>query len=162
MLSRCWCELKQDAEPVIHPPRRVPESMKGAVKKELKRMIEIDVIEKVDQPTDWVNSVVYVTSRVRRPHHYTQVLDDILPQLQGASAFSILDARSGYWNVKLDDESKLLTTFNTPYGRYCFRSLLFGLLSAQGVFHKKFDQTFEGLHGVVAISDIVVFLKFEA
>ena len=63
MLSRCWCELKQDAEPVIHPPRRVPESMKGAVKKELKRMIEIDVIEKVDQPTDWVNSVVYVTSR---------------------------------------------------------------------------------------------------
>ncbi|KAK2185169.1 hypothetical protein NP493_244g02014 [Ridgeia piscesae] len=50
--------LKQDAEPVLHPPRRVPESMKDAVKKELKRMIEIDVIEKVDQPTDWVNSVV--------------------------------------------------------------------------------------------------------
>ena len=68
------------------------------MKKELKRMIEIDVIEKVDQPTDWVNSVVYVTKRRicldpkglnncnRRPHH---VLDDILPQLQGA----ILDSR---------------------------------------------------------------------
>ena len=54
-------DLKQNAEPVIHPPRRVPESMKDAVKKELQRMIEIDVIEKVEQPTDWVNSVVYVT-----------------------------------------------------------------------------------------------------
>ena len=54
-------DLKRDAEPVIHPPRRVPDSMKDIVKKELKRMIEIDVIEKVDQLTDWVNSVVYVT-----------------------------------------------------------------------------------------------------
>ena len=104
-------DLKQDAEPVIHPPRRVPESMKEAVKKELSRMIAIDIIEKVDQPTDWVNSVVYVTKPsgelricldpkdlntcVRRPHHYTQVLEDILPQLQGTSVFTILDARSG-------------------------------------------------------------------
>ncbi|KAK2146081.1 hypothetical protein NP493_3769g00000 [Ridgeia piscesae] len=147
--------------------------------KELKRMIEIYVIEKVDQPTDWVNSVVYVTkppgelriclypkdlnNYVRRPHHYTQVIDDILPQLQGASVFSILDARSGYWNVKLDDQSKLCTTFNTPYGRYCFRRLPFGLVSAQDVFQKKVYQTFEGLPGVVAIADdIVVFGNNEA
>ncbi|KAK2190146.1 hypothetical protein NP493_86g04009 [Ridgeia piscesae] len=172
-------DLKQDAEPAIHPPRHVPESMKDAVKKELKRMIEIYVIEKVDQPTDWVNSVVYVTKPsdelriclnpknlincVRRPHHYIQVLDDILLQLQGASVFSILDARSGYWNVKLDDESKLLTTFNTPYGRYCFRRLPVGLVSVQDVFQNKVDQTFEGLPVVVAIGDdIVVFGKTEA
>ena len=172
-------DLKQDAKPVIHPPRRVPGSMKEAVKKELSRMIDIDIIEKVDQPTDWVNSVVYVTKPsgelricldpkdlntcVRRPHHYTQVLEDILPQLQGASVFTILDARSGYWNVKLDDESKLLTTFNTPYGRYCFRRLPCGLISAQDVFQKKVDQTFEDLPGVIAIADdIVVFGKTEA
>ena len=53
--------MKQDTERVIDLPRRVPESVKDVVKKELKRMIEIDVIEKVGQPTDWVNSVVYVT-----------------------------------------------------------------------------------------------------
>ncbi|KAK2159321.1 hypothetical protein NP493_1728g00027 [Ridgeia piscesae] len=51
-------QKSKDAELVIHPSRRVPESVKDAVKKELKRMIEIDGIEKVDQPTDWVNSVV--------------------------------------------------------------------------------------------------------
>ena len=65
--------------------------------------------------------------------------------------------------MKLDDESKLLTTFNTPYRRYCFRRLPFGLVSAQDVFQKKVDQTFEGLPGVVAITDdIVVFGKTEA
>ena len=100
---------------------------------------------------------------MRRPHHYIQVLDDILLQLQGASVFSILEARSGYWNVKLDDESKLLTTFNTPYGRYCFRRLPVGLVSVQDVFQNKVDQTFEGLPVVVAIGDdIVVFGKTEA
>ncbi|KAK2172687.1 hypothetical protein NP493_940g00016 [Ridgeia piscesae] len=178
-LAGITLDLKQDAETVVHSPRRVHESMKYAVMKELKRMIEIYVIEKVDQPIDWVNRVVYVTKPsgelricpdpkdlnncVRRPHHYTHILDDILPQLQGASVFSILDARSGYWNVKLDDESKLLTTFNAPYGRYCFRRLPFRLVSAQDVFQKKVDQTFEGLPGVVAIADdIVVFGQTEA
>ena len=152
-------DLKQDVEPVIHPPRRVLESLKESVKKKLSRMIQLDIIEKVDQPTGWVNSVVYVTKPsgeiricldpkdlntwTRRPHHYTHAKDDILPQLQGASVFTILDARSGYWNVKLD-ESKLLTTFNTPYGPYCFRRFPFGLVSAQDVFQKKVYQTFEG------------------
>ena len=65
--------------------------------------------------------------------------------------------------MKLDDESTLLTTFNTPYGRYCFRRLPFGLVSAQDLFQMKVDQTFEGLPGVVAIADyIVVFGKTEA
>ena len=59
--------------------------------------------------------------------------------------------------------TKLLTTFNTPYGRYCFRRLPFGLISAKDVFQKKVDQTFEDLPGVIAIADdIVVFGKTEA
>ena len=50
-----------------------------------------------------------------------------------------------------------------PYGRYCFRRLPFGLISAQYVFQKKVDQTFEDLPGVIAIADdIVVFGKTEA
>jgi len=52
-------DLKQDAEPVIHPPRRIPESIKDVVKKELKRMIILNNIEKIGQPTDWVSSGVY-------------------------------------------------------------------------------------------------------
>lgn len=172
-------ELRPDAEPVIHPPRRIPESLREPLKTELQRMIDLDIIEKVDVPTDWVSSLVYVTKpngelricldpcdlnkSIRREHHYTPTLDDVLPRLANARKFSILDARSGYWNVKLDDESKLLTTFNTPFGRYAFRRLPFGLNSAQDVFQKKVDQTFEGLPGVIGIvDDIVVYGKDDA
>ena len=142
-------EMHANAEHVVHPPRRVPESLKDALKKEIERMKDLDGIEKVEHPTDWVNSIVYVTKTsdelcicldpkdlnqwVKRPHYYTQTLADTTPRLHGASLFTILDARSGYWNVKLDEQSRLLTTFNTPFGRFCFKRLPFGLISAQDV-----------------------------
>lgn len=172
-------DLKPNAEPVIQPPRRVPESLKVPLQRELKRMVDLDIIEPVDGPTDWVNSLVYITKpngdlricldpcdlnkSIRREHHYTPTLDDILPQLNGAKVFSILDARSGYWNVQLDRESQLLTTFNSPYGRFCFKRLPFGLVSAQDIFQKKIDQTFDSITGVIGIADdIVVFGTNEA
>ena len=37
---------------------------------------------------------------IKRPHHYTQTLDDVLRKLSGAHFFTTLDARSGYWNIK--------------------------------------------------------------
>ena len=53
-------ELNERVQPVIHPPRRVPEPIRSRVTKELHRMEAEGVIEKVDQPTDWVNSMVTV------------------------------------------------------------------------------------------------------
>ena len=47
-------ELKENAQPVVVPPRKLPFAMKQRVKKELYRMEKIGVIEKVDKPTDWV------------------------------------------------------------------------------------------------------------
>jgi len=85
-------------------------------------------------------------------------LDDILPHLSGAKYFTKLDARSGYWTIKLSEESSYLTTFNTPFGRYRFCRLPFGLKSSQDEFQRKIDESFEGLDGVVAIvDDILVF-----
>ncbi len=57
-------ELNKTVKPVVHPPRRVPEAIRSRVTKELHRMEEEGVIEKVDQPTDWVNSMVTVI----KPH----------------------------------------------------------------------------------------------
>ena len=56
-----------------------------------------------------------------------------------------------------------LTTFNSPFGRYRFLRMPFGLKMAQDVFQSKIDQTFEGCEGVIGISDdIVVFGTTEA
>ncbi|CAB3997499.1 Hypothetical predicted protein [Paramuricea clavata] len=120
--------------PVIHPPRRVPISLKDDIKHELEEMEQLDIITKVreGEPTAWVNSLVYrrkpngrlricldpkdLNAAIQRDHHVTPTLEEILPKLNGATHFSILDARSGYWNVTLDEESSYLTTFNSPFG----------------------------------------------
>ena len=158
--------------PVIHPPRRVPEALREPLKKELEALVQQGIITKVDEPTDWVNSLVCVTKSngtlrlcldpkdlnraIKRPHHRTPTLEDILPKLNGARYFSIVDARSGYWNIKLDYESSLCTTFNSPHGRYRFLRLPFGLICAQDIFQKKVDEAFGDLPGVTGIADDIV------
>ena len=136
--------------PVVHAPRRCPIHIKDDVRNEINQMVGLGVIEKVEEPTDWVSSIVYsrksngklricldpkdLNTAIKRPHYPTPTLEEITHKLAGSMIFSKLDARHGYWSVQLDDESKRLTTFNSPFGRYCFRRLPFGLNLSQDVF----------------------------
>ena len=46
-------ELTADAQPVKHAARRVPESVRPKVKRELDRLVQEDIIKPVECPTDW-------------------------------------------------------------------------------------------------------------
>ena len=50
-------QLRPDAEPVVEPCRKVPFGKFKELEEELKRMEENDVITKITEPTDWVNSL---------------------------------------------------------------------------------------------------------
>ena len=93
-----------------------------------------------------------LNAAIQREHHVTPTLEEILPKLTGATVFSIADAKCGYWNVVLDKESSYLTTFNSPFGRYRFNRMPFGLKMAQDVFQTKIDQTFVGCEGVAGMA----------
>lgn len=90
---------------------------------------------------------------IRRPRYPMKTLNDVLLLLSGAKYFTKLDARSGYWNIKLFEQSSYLATFNTPYGRYRFLRLPFGLKSSQDEFQRKTAECFSDLSGTVAIVD---------
>ena len=53
------------------------------------------------------------------------ILDDLPPELSHAEVFSTVDLTAGYWHCVLDEESSLLTTFSTPFGRYKWNRLPF-------------------------------------
>lgn len=53
-------QLKEGAQPVVHAPRRVPAALKDKLKEELDRMESLEVIRKVEEPTEWVNSMVCI------------------------------------------------------------------------------------------------------
>lgn len=166
--------LKPDAVPAVHSPRRVPETLKERLREELSRMEENNIIAKVDKPTEWVNSMVIVEKKdkrlricldprdlnkaIQREHFQLPSVDDVISQLAGGKYFSTLDANAGYWAIPLTEESSYLTTFQTPYGRYRYLRLPYGINSAQEVFHKRITQLFDGIEGVVSfIDDILVY-----
>lgn len=175
--GECNLHVDPHATPVVYPPRRVPIALRDRLKKELDKMEESNVICKVTEPTEWVNALVVVekpqtgklrvcldprdlNKAIKRPHYPLPTLEDVTTKLAGAKYFSVLDARSGYWAIKLSTTSSLLTTFNTPFGRYRFLRLPFGINSAQDEFQRRVDETYEGLTGVAAIvDDILVFGK---
>ena len=136
------------------------------------------ILAKVTEPTQWVNSLVVVETNnklrvcldprdlnkaIQRPHYPMRTLEDTLPELAGAKVFTKLDLRSGYWTIPLSEESSYLTTFNTPFGRYRYLRLPFGLKSSQDEFQRKVDECFEHLPGVVAlVDDILVYGRSHA
>ena len=119
--------------PVIHPPRRVPIALKDDIKEELDEMVSQGIIAKVKEgePTAWDNSFVYrrkpngklricldpkeLNRVIQIEHHVISTLEEILPKLSGAKIVSIIDAKCGYCNVQLDEESTYLTTFVSPF-----------------------------------------------
>ena len=121
--------LKPDAVPVINAPRRIPVALRERFRTELTRMENTGIVANVTFSTDWVNSFVIVekpntkslricldpkalNDAIRRPHYPMRTFDEVLSELSEAAYFSVLDAKSGYWNLKLEDKSSYLTTFN--------------------------------------------------
>ena len=135
-------ELEEGAKPYsVSTPERVPIPLPPRVKEELQRMENLGVISKIDQPTDWCFGMVVVpkpgngvricvdltrlNKYVKRERHILPSVDQVLAQIGNAKVFSKLDANSGFWQIEFDPESSKLTTFITPYGRYCFNRLPF-------------------------------------
>ncbi|UYV73868.1 K02A2.6-like [Cordylochernes scorpioides] len=137
-------KLKEGAKPYsIYTPRRVPIPLMKELQMELERMTSNGVIEKVEGSSEWCSPMVLVAKpsgklricvdfsilnqNIQREIHPIPVVEHTLAQLKGAKLFTKLDANSGFWQIPLSSESSALTTFITPFGRFRFKRLPFGL-----------------------------------
>ena len=166
-------KLNPDAVPYsLNTPRRVPLPLLPKVRAELDEMQAKGIIDRIDEPTDWCAGMVVVpksngkiricvdltnlNKSVKREKHLLPKVDHTLGQLAGAKVFSKLDANSGFYQIELSKESSPLTTFITPFGRYYFRRLPFGISSAPEHFQKRMSEILDGLEGVVCQTDDVL------
>ena len=142
--SGCCCSRKSGVRwndtasgQCSHTARRVAHPLLPKVKAELARMVKLDIIAPVTDPTDWCAPVVPVTKKdgsvricvdlkrlnasVERAHFLLPTVYDTLGKLSGATVFSTLDTASGFRQIPLSPACAKLTTFITPYGRYHFK-----------------------------------------
>lgn len=133
-------EIKPNAKPFVQAvPRTVPLALLPKLKKELDRLLKLEIIEPIETPTTWVSPIVCVdkgdTVRlccdytklnecVLRSHFPLPKIEHTLSQLSGSKYFSKLDTTSGFYQIKLNKKSQLLTTFITPYGRFFLKDFL--------------------------------------
>ena len=85
------------------------------------------------------------------------VINDLLPDLCKARIFSVVDVKNGFWHVQLDDESSKLTTFATPWDRFRWLRMPFGIAPAPEEFQRRLNQALEGLGVRTIADDIIVF-----
>ena len=177
--------LKPDAVPAKHRPRKVPVHLQDAFHEEVERLVKIDALEKVTEPTEWVNSFAIVekvidSSNAHSPNHvikksirlcidpkdlnealerepyYSRTIDELISMFAGAKVFTIVDMDKGYWQVVLHPESRKLTCMAFDIGRYQFKRLPMGSKVASDIFQRMLDSVYIGLPGVTGIADDMV------
>ena len=88
--------------------------------------------------------------------------DFILEKIKGCNWFSSLDAKSGYYQLRLAEETKPLTAFSCPPQKhYEWNVLPFGLKQAPSIYQRFMDKSLEGLNHICLayIDDILIFTK---
>ena len=123
--------IKPNAKPyALNVARKVPLPLLDKTRKELDKMLDMGVISRAEGHTSWCAPMVVIpkpTGDVRicvdltklnesvlREIHPLPSVDYTLAKFGGAKIFSKMDANSAFWQRKLSNESRLLTTLITP------------------------------------------------
>ena len=174
-------KIDPSVTPVAHPPRPVPEALRGAVKDKLDQMEKEGILEKIPPgaPTPWCAPMHTVLKKPKskglgpitkddvritidprdlnqalmREFHPINTLEQVITKTHGSKLFTKLDARQGFFQLALDYDSSLLTAFNTPYGRYRHKRLPMRISVAPEIYQRTMQDIFGSIEGCEVIFD---------
>ena len=166
-------KLQPGAIPKSTGLRPIPLIRRDAVKEEIRQMDKLGIWEPATTSL-WAHPLVTVlkpgggvrittdltalNTYIIPERHPLPLIKDIFLELSGATVFSKLDLRKGFFHIQLHPDSRDLTATITPLGlrRYC--RLPMGMTDSSSIFQRLISQTLSSIPGVlVYIDDIIVF-----
>ena len=161
--------IDENIQPVAQPVCRIPFSRRAKVNEKLEELLKLDVIEKVEGPTSWVNPLVVVekpsgdiricldmrqaNQAVIREKHPVPTVEETLQEVSYAKVFSKLDLNMAFHQIDLHPESRDITTFAAPNGLYRYKRLLFGINMATEKFQQIVWQIIRDCPGAYKLHD---------
>uniref|UniRef100_A0A8C8DU84 ribonuclease H n=1 Tax=Oryzias sinensis TaxID=183150 RepID=A0A8C8DU84_9TELE len=165
-----------DSTPFRERSRRLAPADIDDVRKHLQQLIKAGVIK--ESRSQYASPIVvvrkkngsiricidYRTLNSRTiPDQYTiPRVDDALDCLTGSKWFSVLDLRSGYYQIAMSEEDKEKTAFICPLGFYQFERMPQGITGAPATFQRLMEKAVGDMHllqVIVYLDDIIVFGK---
>ena len=169
-------ELKPGAKPVYTRHYKVPHINEEAFKKELMRLVELGVLERVpddedsgygspafiipkaDKTVRFVTDFRKVNATVNRKPYPIPRINDTLQSMEGFQWATTLDLSMGYWTVELDPTTKNMTTITTEFGKFRYNVLPMGFVISSDVFQSKIMELLGAIEGVRCYLDDVLCL----
>lgn len=127
---------------VQHVLRHIPVTLQKEVKEKIAELKGKGIIQKVAESTSWISRMVVLVKpgkiricldpqdlnkAIQRPKYQMPTLEEILPKLSKMKVFTTLNAKDGFYQIGLEKESSRKTTFWTPFGRYRYLTMPFGI-----------------------------------
>lgn len=176
--AKATLKIQDGTKPIFCSVREVPIPMQDAVDEELSRMLKMGVISEIKEGgSEWASPLVCA----RRPNgklrlccdykitinkfllndsYHPPDMETIFSKMGDAKVFGKYDLKSAYWQVELDENSKLLTTINTTKGLFKFNRLPFGVKTASAIFQRVIENICLGLDGIIVYQDdILIYAK---
>ena len=90
-------------------------------------------------------------------------IDEMYGRLKGAKYFTTLDLQSGYYHIGLSESSQAKTAFVTPFGKYQFEVVPFGLTQAPACFQQLISMVLQDCSEftMAYLDDIIIFSRNE-
>ena len=164
-----------DTRPIHQHPYRVPMAWQGQVRQEIQSMLKLGVIEPSDSP--WASPIVPVKKKdgtIRLCIDYRKLnsvtsddtyqmprVDELIENLGDAVYITTLDLTKGYYQVPVAEMDREKTAFTTPFGKYRFRAMPFGLKGAPTTFQRMMDRILGDCckYAAAYLDDVIIFSR---
>ena len=162
-----------EAEPRASHPYRIPNKLKEGVREEIEKLVQLGIV--VPSTSPWASPVVPVPKKdgsvrvcidyrklnsvTESDPYYMTTLEEILERVGNSRIMSKLDLAKGFYQVEVEPKSQVKTAFVSPFGKFQFQRMPFGLKNAPAVFQRLMEVVLRGCYDCSApyIDDIIVF-----